>query len=613
MKKTITINLAGIIFNIEEDAYQKLSEYLESIKKHYGSEDGQEIIADIESSISEKFREKISKNKQVITLREVEEVIEIMGTVEEIGAETEDGEKTQEEDPRIKKLYRDPDDVVVAGVCSGLAAYFAIDPVIVRIIFIILAFLNGFGILAYLILWVVTPKALNSIQKLEMQGKPINLKKLEQAIKEKSEMIKKEGKQALEKVGKNKTIFKKILELPIEIIEKIFNFFRLVISKARPILAVIFGIGFVSAALLAIFGLIFAAGMLIFNVDSPLLRSDITLSEIAHNINYQILVGSIFLVASIPFVFMLFLGITLARRKNSFRLIPSLLLILVWFLGLSGAGIFGVKLAPTVRDIAEEIRNREMITRNYDFNGYTKIRVGADAKVKVKQGEEYSLKVVNDEESLENFKADLENGELTLRANRRRDGICILCFEKPYEIEITLPKLESFIAYDRTEAEIQGFKEDIRINAGEAARVKAYLEGQALKSYIAGTSGRIEILGSPRIIEAVLEGRGRLDALDLETEKVDIKQNAMSRIYLGGKTEKLDLEVESMAKAYADDLISQEASAEASGNARIEVWAIRQLKAVAKENGIIFYSGDPEVMKKVSTENGVVKKIEDSE
>ncbi len=139
MKKTIKINLNGIIFNIDDDAYEKLKSYLDTISRYFSNkQESKEIIDDIESRIAELFQEKVSAENQVITLKIVNEVIDIMGNPEDI-ADTGDGSDDQRSFhnsySNSKKLYRDPENSVIGGVCGGLSAYFGVDQVIFRLLF----------------------------------------------------------------------------------------------------------------------------------------------------------------------------------------------------------------------------------------------------------------------------------------------------------------------------------------------------------------------------------------------------------------------------------------------------------------------------------------------
>ena len=180
------MNLGGYFFHIDEDAYQKLTRYFDAIRRSLSDEARDEIMSDIESRISELFSDKLQNNKQVLSLSDVDDVIAIMGQPEDYKIEGEEtGNKTYSGTGRTKKLYRDKDTGIVAGVCSGLGHYFGIDPVWIRIILVLLVFAGfGTGILAYVILWAVTPEAVTTSEKLEMTGEPITISNIEKKVKE---------------------------------------------------------------------------------------------------------------------------------------------------------------------------------------------------------------------------------------------------------------------------------------------------------------------------------------------------------------------------------------------------------------------------------------------
>ena len=156
MKKTLTINIGHSIFNIEEDAYDILNRYLDSIKNYFNKIDNDlEIIKDFELRIAENFSSKVSSSKQCIDLSDVKEVIEIMGSLDdfkEIYNDT-DTENVKEE-KKSNKLFRDSSNRIIAGVCSGIAEYFKIDPIIVRVLFFIAVPLN---LIVYIIFWTGIP------------------------------------------------------------------------------------------------------------------------------------------------------------------------------------------------------------------------------------------------------------------------------------------------------------------------------------------------------------------------------------------------------------------------------------------------------------------------
>ena len=194
MKKTLTINLSGSVFHIDDDAYEKLYAYLNEITRHFTNDaEAKEIVEDIETRIAEIFAEKVKNGGEVINLDHVNEVIVIMGTPEAIS--NEDEEKQHASGKKFyhtggRRLYRDPDDKVLGGVCGGLGAYFTIDPVIIRILFVLIFFLGGSGVLVYLVLWIVVPKAYSTAQRLEMKGEEVNIDNISKSIKEEMQDVK---------------------------------------------------------------------------------------------------------------------------------------------------------------------------------------------------------------------------------------------------------------------------------------------------------------------------------------------------------------------------------------------------------------------------------------
>ncbi|MDW7695301.1 PspC domain-containing protein [Flammeovirgaceae bacterium SG7u.111] len=180
MKKNISINIGGIIFHIEEDGYENLSEYLSEINSYFANyEDSSEIIADIENRIAEIFLSKLNENKQIITVEDVDLLIETMGRVTDFEAaeatsdqsystgysSAESGYYSAASEPKSgKKLFRDEKRRLIGGVCSGMAHYLKIDPLWIRLVFMLSVFdflfdftITGFFVLAYILLWIVIP------------------------------------------------------------------------------------------------------------------------------------------------------------------------------------------------------------------------------------------------------------------------------------------------------------------------------------------------------------------------------------------------------------------------------------------------------------------------
>jgi phage shock protein PspC (stress-responsive transcriptional regulator) len=172
MKKIININLSGRVIPIEDSAYEMLQNYIESLRKYFANEEGRdEIINDIESRIAELMNDKVRKGSDAVTDADINEIISSMGRVEDFEAAEQESAETKAETKTTAadtgytytkktrgRLYRDSNDKIIGGVCSGIANYLNVDPSIVRILFAIITFGGfGLGMLLYIILWIVLP------------------------------------------------------------------------------------------------------------------------------------------------------------------------------------------------------------------------------------------------------------------------------------------------------------------------------------------------------------------------------------------------------------------------------------------------------------------------
>jgi phage shock protein PspC (stress-responsive transcriptional regulator) len=197
MNKVLNINLGGYPFTIDDDAFEYLEHYLDTIHTHFKKSEGyEEITSDIESRMAELFQEQLN-GRSIVTIRIVETCIGIIGTPEEFGAEGFDEEeplyeRTQAHYSRKetnyqtgKKLFRDPDDSTVGGICSGIAAYFGVeDPLWVRLLFVIGFFSGTIGLWAYIILWIIIPEAKSAGDRLAMKGERINVSNIGKIIED---------------------------------------------------------------------------------------------------------------------------------------------------------------------------------------------------------------------------------------------------------------------------------------------------------------------------------------------------------------------------------------------------------------------------------------------
>lgn len=338
MKKTFTINISGTVFHIDDDAHEKLNNYLIKLTRHFGNDaDAKEIVQDIESRISELFSEKLKGSSEVITIDHVEEIIQTMGMPEAFTDTKEEKEEQKIVVPRArgKKLYRDPDHRVLGGVCSGLGAYFDIDPVFIRLIFVLLLFIGGSSVLIYLILWIVVPKARNIAQRLEMKGEEVNVNNISKSIKEEIQDV----KDNYDKFRKSKT-YSKGQERLSEAGDVLLSILR----AALKIIVVAFGVLLVIVSIIVIIAFI---------ISLFVTNEFIGISHFSSLYPHLFVNGGILswfwigfsLIVGIPLILMTYLGLKLIFRFKSINRAVGLSFLGLWFLGiviLIGATISGV-------------------------------------------------------------------------------------------------------------------------------------------------------------------------------------------------------------------------------------------------------------------------------
>lgn len=223
MNKIFNINLGGYAFTIDEDAYNALQDYLSSIRGHFANSEGcEEILYDIEVRMAELFKDGASPD-QIVSNKILDQAIKTMGTPADFGVMEEEhtsSTKTQAQNIGTKqkvvtgrRLFRDPDDKVIGGVCAGVAAYFGFkDPLWIRLIALISLVVFGFGFLLYILLLIIVPEASSSGDKLAMKGEPINVENIARTVEDEIDGIVTRGKSTIESTFSSK---KKAIASPI--------------------------------------------------------------------------------------------------------------------------------------------------------------------------------------------------------------------------------------------------------------------------------------------------------------------------------------------------------------------------------------------------------------
>ena len=350
MNRTITMNLSGIIFHIEEDAYEKLNKYLSTIRGYFNTTEGRdEIMGDIESRIAEMLQEKVSQAKQAVLLADVESVIAVMGKPEDFAADNEQKETQPKQEtvyePRYRRLFRDPDDKLVGGVCSGISNYFDIDPIWIRLAFAIALFVFGSGFLLYLILWCIIPVAKTTAEKLQMRGEKVDINNIGKAVHEEFNDVKKRvnrwGEEINSPEGKER-----IKNSARSLGDTLAAGLRSVFTVAGKIFSIIFlviSIMLLTGLLAAIFG---KGNFMIFDADSPLQFSlyDVANSVLPNSISPEVVVITLVLFCGIPLLFIIYSCVKFLFNIRQTNKIVNYVASVLWLIGIAMVVYIGVRI-----------------------------------------------------------------------------------------------------------------------------------------------------------------------------------------------------------------------------------------------------------------------------
>ncbi|WP_117879257.1 PspC domain-containing protein [Aureibaculum luteum] len=388
MNKTININLGGIFFHIDEEAYQKLRRYLDAIRRSL-SDDPQgrdEIINDIESRISELLSERVKDQRQVISEVDIDEVIAVMGQPEDYMIDeelfTDDSGKNYSSKSTKKKLFRDGDDKFIGGVASGMAHYFDVDAIWIRIGWLVATFGLGFGPLVYIILWILLPEAKTTADKLQMEGEPVNITNIEKKIRAEFEDVSESVKGAASEVS---DAVKGAYDNVSSAVKK--KDIRRGNSRARSGLQdVIHTLGRVLAGIFLVLGKFIGVIVILVSVISliTLVISLFTAGTVDFmgmdsffDDDFQMLSGTgvpiwlisllILILIGIP-IFMLFiLGLFILSNKTKILSRPTKLVFLaIWIIALLSAIFFGIKQGAEFANEGSSIEKNELSMMSSD-------------------------------------------------------------------------------------------------------------------------------------------------------------------------------------------------------------------------------------------------------
>jgi phage shock protein PspC (stress-responsive transcriptional regulator) len=373
MNKTVNINLGGMFFHIDEDAYLKLTRYFDAIKRSLNNSSGQdEIIKDIEMRVSELLTEKQKSEKHVVGLKDVDEVIAVMGQPEDYIIEDEEksNQSFNQYARKHKKLYRDKEKGMIGGVATGLGHYFGIDSVWIKIVFLIFVFAGfGTGILAYFVLWVVTPEAVTTSEKLEMTGEPVTISNIEKKVREEIDSLSEKFKNAdYDKMGNQ-------VKSGAERISSSFGDFIMTVFKIfAKVLGVFLIMSGLTVLILLLIG-VFTLGTNIF-IEFPWQN----FVDAGNFTDYPIWAFGLlmFFAVGIPFFFLTLLGFKLLSPElKPIGNITKYTLLAVWIIAVAIAISIGIKQATelsydgkTVEKKAINVNPTDTLFVKFRFNDY---------------------------------------------------------------------------------------------------------------------------------------------------------------------------------------------------------------------------------------------------
>lgn len=331
MKKTIQINLAGHAFSMDEDAYDRLNTYLEQVKAKLGmTAEAQETFEDINLRIAELFRSIHPDATTSVTIENVEEVIKTLGDPADYDTPSDPDDSSSasyaREPYRKKQLFRDPDNRILGGVCSGLGYYFNIDPIIFRLLFILGTFFYASSILIYLILWIAIPKAKTLQQRIMMTGVSAGI----------------------ESLGKRPAVRSQSNDL---------------IKRTLRIISIVAGIILIVLSFISLTGLIMTFSMtdLVFE---KIFSHEIWLPEIEQLFllpeqRMMVLIGSL-LIVGIPLLVIFYLGLFLVFRFKKGAVTILVTSLILWLIGIGLISYSAIRMA-TEYSAKMEIEERKLL------------------------------------------------------------------------------------------------------------------------------------------------------------------------------------------------------------------------------------------------------------
>lgn len=422
MNEITKIHLGRQAFTISVDAHHELRSYLDAIEKQVGEKD---VVDEIELRMAELLAEHGINASKVILSSDIEFLKSQLGNPTDFTEDTSEASYTVPKQSETKRLFRDTNNAVVAGVASGLAQYFGIDVMIIRVLFVVATlFTFGWGILLYIVFWLLVPEAKTSSDRLQMAGKPINVDSLKEIV-ERADV-----KGAAHRVNA-------VVAGPIN---NIFSFILKFI-----------GICFIVTGLSVLFGLIAAETYILIHSGSWA-QNNIFPIGLSEHLLLDIAISVVGLVT----LFIILFGIAMFRRKWPIRAWVTGMLVGLIFIGGTVGGVLVADVYPNVRDRYDS--NIHITTRS--LTPFSTLNItGPEENINFQTSNTYSVSLkYYDDPNLTNVKTIVRNKTLVIDSTQfdRQRNCPIICFPKTYNLSITVyspnaqqlaPNQESFVPF----------------------------------------------------------------------------------------------------------------------------------------------------------------------
>ncbi|MES2985817.1 MAG: DUF2807 domain-containing protein [Patescibacteria group bacterium] len=505
MKKALQITLAGNLFTIEEDAYNTLHSYLTSIKEYFTHiTDSDDVVEDIEARIAEQLLEKIKHHNNIVTLTDVDHVMESMGTIEEIsGTSTTEPTKTNtaEESTPTRRLYRSADDVVIAGVASGVASYFGVDTFAMRIVFVLALMATGGGfIFVYIAAALLIPQAKTATDKVKMKGGPVTLASFKDTFNEQMDAVKVNSSSLRQTVEKMFYMIGNIIRTIVKVIVKIIGAFLVV------------------GAAFASFVQIFIAGNLLFNYNSPYI--DFPLTQVISQPIYYLLILIAFLTVFIPTLFVGSLGIMILSRKSRISNTTAMILGGIWIIAVILAGTLGFRTGLDVQQKIKSLPEYQSATQTLEQSPFTGIELHGRHEVTYVESDIYKVTVQGRQIDIDKALIIVENNILKIDTAPRKD-FCLICMDgERLQIEVAAPSMNSVFIDDVGHFKSSNLDaENISITIKDAGSAHIGVNAKILHVDVE-QAGRLRMHGTSTDVTLLLEDAARFDGDELAMTNV---------------------------------------------------------------------------------------------